>query len=127
MSKRRRSAKLAIVPPPSVLGVRVQDGLAVREQTERALQADPEELELEQGLRRGASGELWSAPEAAQALAGARNTRELLKVTKELLPIQVDPGAPGLARIDKPKAWRQLLEEHPPDNAPTEDTTEPQR
>lgn len=117
----RRGPRLALVPSkPTVLGIAEDHALRLREHTDRALAlSDPEELELQQGLRRGKSGVLWSASEAAAALGGARDARELLQVTKELLPIQEDPGAIGLMQ---PKTWRQLLEEHPPDNAELSDS-----
>lgn len=126
MRKAKRKSRELVPPPGSPLGIHPADVLALRPQTERALQvSDPEALELAQGLRRGSSGELWSAIEAAEALAGARTTRELLAVTKELLPIQLEPGAAGLASIDKPKTVQQLLREHPPDNATPGEPFEP--
>ena len=105
----------ALVVSPRALSR--NEALAVRSHTERALTVtDPESMELTQGMRRGRSGETWTAPEAALALAGARDVDELLAVTREILPVTTDPGAGGLSSIRK-TPWQQLLEEHPPDNA----------
>jgi len=121
---RRRQAELRLARPAQLH--HVDPGLVVsRQQAERALAASPEDLELEQGLRRGRSGVvLWSAQEAAEALAGARDDAELLRITDELLP-PIAPGGVGGVGISsigktRPKKltpWQQALEERPPDNA----------
>lgn len=112
MSRKKKRTELVVRPV---------DLVVTREQTNRALVgATPEELELGQGLRRGRSGELWSAQQAAEALAGAKDARELMAVTNELLLLQ-GPGVVGLTSIDPPgrkkTPWQAALEEHPPDNA----------